>query len=282
MRPLPKLPPVPLLALLALAAGGCPRGGRLSPDLAADPAALLADVRARQEEVRSVRGTAKLRVDSPSLRGTVTEFIAAEKPARLHLETLDFFGNPAAVLVADGDRFGFYDARTRTFYRGDATPENVSRFLPVVIPPAELVTILCGSAPILPGEALEASPRDGRILLVVGLGAIGQQLTVGDRLAIERSRVRRASEDPAAQAAFYDLDFDDFRRRGGIRFPGEARLDAAGARSSVRLAWRSDLEVNARLDADLFRIEPPRGAAVVELPPGAAPPPSAIPLEPAE
>ena len=51
-----------------------------------------------------VPGTAKLRVDSPSLRGTVTEFVAAEKPARVHLETLDFFGNPAAVLVADGDR----------------------------------------------------------------------------------------------------------------------------------------------------------------------------------
>jgi outer membrane lipoprotein-sorting protein len=269
------------LAALALAAAACPRGG-VSPDLAADPAALLQEVKARQAQVRSVQGTARVRIDAPGMKGTVTELVAAEKPARVRLETLDFFGNPAAVLVADGDRFGFYDARSRTYYRGDATAENVSRFLPVVLPPEELVTILCGSAPLLPGRALEAVPRDGRVQLVVGAGEVGQQLVVGERLAIESSRVRRAAADPAAQAAFYDLDLEDFRPRAGVRFPTQVRLDAASANARLRLAWKDDLEVNARLDDGLFALAPPRGAKVVDLPPGAAMPEVELPLEPLE
>jgi hypothetical protein len=222
---------------------------------------------------------ARVRIDSPSMRGSVNELVAPEKPARLRLETLDFFGNPVAVLVADGDRFGFYDDRTRTFWRGDATPENVSQFLPVVLEPAELVTILCGSAPLLPGRPLEAEPQGRRARLVIGAGDIGQQLLLGDGLVVEASRVRRSDPDPAAQAAFYDLDFDRFRERDGARFPHEVTLEAASASARVRMTWRDDVEVNGRLERGLFDLEPPRGAKVVELPPGAPMPAVELPLQ---
>jgi outer membrane lipoprotein-sorting protein len=270
-----------LLAALALplAVAGCARGG-LSPKLAADPEALLAEVRSAQSRVERVRGTARVRVESPGLNGTITELVAAEKPARLRLETLDFFGNPAALLVADGERFGFYDARSRTWYRGDATPENVSRFLPVALPPGELVTVLCGSAPILPGKAIEATPKDGRVYLVVAAGEIGQRLAIGQALAIESSRVRRAAADPGMQAAFYDLEFESFDYPGGVRFPTETRLDAPSARSRLQLSWRDDLEVNGTSDPRLFSLEPPRGAKVVELPPGGAAPEVELPIQP--
>ena len=279
-------PPAPLaaaaLALAAVAAGGCAAGGlshSAAQNLAADPAKLLADVRTAQDRVQSVRGSARVRIESPGLSGTVVELVAAEKPARLRLETLDFFGNPAALLVADGDRFGFYDARARTWYRGDATPENVSRFLPVVLPPTELVTILCGSAPLVRGHATEAAPGNGTVALVVAAGAVGQRLEVGEELAIESSRVRRADPDPAALAAYYDLDFDVFRHPGGVRFPMEMRLEAPHARSRVKLTWWDDLEVNARSDDGLFSLEPPRGAKVVELPPGGVPPEVELPVQ---
>jgi hypothetical protein len=182
------------------------------------------------------------------------------------------------VLVADGDRFGFYDARSRTFYRGDATAENVSQFLPVAIPPDELVTILCGSAPLLAGAPVEARPRDGRVELVLARGDVAQQLVVGERLAVESSKVRRADAVPERQAVFYDLAFDRFRSRGGVRFPTEVRLDADAAQARVRLEWREDLEVNRGAEDGLFALAPPRGAKVVDLPPGAAMPDVELPF----
>jgi hypothetical protein len=252
---------------LALGLAGCPRVP--PPDLSRDPSALLDQVRGAQERVQRVRGSARVRISSPGGSGSAVEFAAAEKPDRVHLETLDFFGNPVAVLVAAGGRFGFHDARANVFYRGDATPENVSRLLPVVLPVEELVVILCGSAPILTGTPLEVAVKDDLLLLTIGLGEVGQRLAIGERASVEWSRVRRAA--PADQvsvsdvAPAYDLEFEGFRQRAGVRFPSQVRLDAPSGKSRIQLAWRDDVQVNAELDPALFRLEPPRGARIVDL-----------------
>lgn len=271
--------------LAAGAALGLAACARVPPaDLSRDPAALLEQVRAAQARVERVRGTARVRIDAPGASGTVTEFVAAEKPDRVHLETLDFFGNPAAVLVAAGGRFAFLDQREKVFYRGDATPENVSRLLPVLLPVEELVTILCGSAPLLAGTPLEVQPRGSALLLTIGRGALGQRVAIGDEATVESSRVRRSEQGPDGAwretAPAYDLELGRFRHRNGIRFPGEVHLDAASARARVDLVWRDDPDVNDPLDPRLFHLEPPRGVRVVELSEGASVPPFDVPLEP--
>jgi hypothetical protein len=260
--------------VLGLALAGCPRVP--PPDLSRDPSALLDQVRSAQERVQRVRGTARVKISSPDGSGTAIEFAAAEKPDRVHLETLDFFGNPVAILVAADGRFGFLDARANVFYRGDATPENVSRLLPVVLPVEELVVILCGSAPLLPGRPLEVGVKDDLLLLTIGLGDVGQRVAVGERASVEWSRVRRAVPAGSAGevAPAYDLEFDDFLLRAGVRFPSEVQLDAPSGKSRIRFTWRNDVQVNGILDPALFRFEPPRGARVVDLARGEPVPPT--------
>ncbi len=270
-----------VLVLAALVVASC---ARVPPaDLSRDPRDLLAQVRASQDRVKRVRGQARVRIESPGGSGTLNEFVAAEKPDRVHLETLDFFGNPAAVLVAADGRFSFLDLREQVLYRGEASPENVSRLLPVLVPIEELVTILCGSAPIVDGTPLEARVAGGQLLLTVGRGALGQQLAVGERAAIESSRVRLSETAPDGThretAPAYDLEFDSFRDRDGIRYPDEIHLDAPAGRSHVDLFWR-DVELNGRLDPALFRLEPPRGVRVVELGAGGTIPPVELPPGP--
>lgn len=263
---------------LALAAAAALLGCRVPPpDLSRDPAELLAAVRAAQGRVARVQGSAKVHVDSPGSSGWVDEFLAAEKPDRVRLETHDFFGNVAAVLVADGGRFALYDARQRVYYRGDATPENVSRLLPLALPPADLAALLCGSAPLAEGEPREVEAKGSRLLLRLRGASAEQELAVGEEAAVEAARVRRPS---AAAGASYDLELDDFRRRGGVRFPTTARLAAPAAGVRLELRWKEDLEVNGPADPALFRLEPPRGARVVELAPGAPAPPLELPTRP--
>ncbi len=262
-----------LISLLA-AVAAC---HRVPPaDLSRDPTALLEQVQAAQARARRVRGSARVHISSPQLSGTITEFIAAEKPDRLRLETVDFFGNPAAVLVSAGGRFEFLDTRANVLYRGEASPENVSRLLPVVLPVEELVTILCGSAPILPGKPLEVAVDGGLVLLTIGRGDLGQRVAVGEHASIEWSRIRRIERTPTGTrevAPAYDLSFGLFRERGGVRFPTEFELDAPAGHARVELAWQRDLEVNGPIDPALFHVEA-RGARVVDLPPGATLPPS--------
>ncbi len=270
----------PLLACAALAA--CVRAP--PADLSRDPRMLLAEVRSQQEKVKRVRGSARVSIRSPRASGSANEWIAAAKPDRLHLETLDFFGNVAAVLVADGRSFALYDARAATFYRGEPTPENISRLLPVVLPADELVTILCGSAPILRGEPLSVEVKDGLLVLTIAAADRSQQLGIGEQAAIERSLIRRvvrAAGGVEEPAPIYDLELSHFRSLGAARFPVDARLDAPLDEARIELSW-SDVELNGPLDEALFHLEPPKGAKVVELLPGAAVPELEIPLSPPE
>jgi Domain of unknown function (DUF4292) len=276
-RPLRAAPALAALVLLA----GCPR---VPPrDLSRDPVDLAQQVRAAQQRVRAVRGSARVAVTSREVSGTVNELVAAEAPDRVRLETVDFFGNPAALLVAAGGRFAFLDGRANVLYRGDATPENVSRLLPVVIPVEELVTILCGSAPLLPGRAAGVAVEQDALVLTLVSGDTVQRLAVGQAATVSWSRLRRREVAAGGEArevpAAYDLEFHVFDRRGGVPFASQVRLDAAVAGARVDLEWRDDLEVNPALDRSLFELSPPRGVRVVDLAAGQPIPRYELPLE---
>jgi hypothetical protein len=266
------------LAFAALVLGACARRPP-PPDLSMDPALLLGQVREAQARVVSIQGEATVRVESPDFSGALRQWIAAEKPDRLHVEALDFFGNPAAVMVTDGGRFALYDARARVLYRGEATPENLSRLVPVALTPEELATVLCGSAPIAAAVPAAAEAGDGVVRLRLEAAGRIQTLDVGARAAVERSRLRGA--DGARVPGAVDLSFAAFQVLGTVRFPREVKLASEGPHVEVRLAWREP-ELNAPVDPALFRLEPPRGARVVDLAPGEAPPETLPSLPPGE
>ncbi len=247
--------------VLALALAAChPR--RPPPDLSRDPAPLLAQVRAAQARVQRVSGEARVKVKAKGMRTAVTvrEFIAAEKPDRLHVEVFDFFGNVAAVLVASGGRFQLYDAKERVFYQGEATPENLARLVPLPLPAEDLVTILCGSAPLL-GAPVDVEVRGGALVLSLESAGRAQEVSVGEGAAVERMSV--AAVPPAAGPA-YSLELDGFQLLNAGRFPGTVRLRADDPRVRLDLRW-VEVSVNGSLDDVRFTLEPPRGARVVDL-----------------
>lgn len=244
----------------ALAASAClPR--RPPPELSAEPRALLGEVRRAQGAVRRVRGEARARMEAPGGSGSARQFIAAERPDRLHLEVLDFFGNPAAVLVTEGGRFALYDARKKVLYRGAATPENLARLFPLPLPAEDLVDLLCGAAPLLDGAPVRVDPGPGYATLrLEGSGEV-QELRVGARAAVERSSRQVAG---GAGPGSYELELGARSERGGAWFPGTLHLRSDPAHVRLDLTW-TEVEVNGELDPGLFRLEPPRGARVMEV-----------------
>jgi len=245
------------LALVLLGAAACaPRAP--PPDLSLDPAELLAQVRASRERVRSVRGEASVTVDAPGApSGTVRQFVAAERPDRLHIEILDFFGNVAAVVAAGGGRLALHDAHANVLYRGRATPENLARIVPLPLPVEDLVAILCGGPP-LAGEPLRAGVGRGAIDLELAGPGGASSLRVVEAAAVERASLRPAGRSP------YEVSFRLFRSRAGTRLPGEVELRSDSPKVKLALRWK-DLEPNAVLDDGLFRMAPPPGARVVDL-----------------
>jgi len=220
---------------------------------------LLRLVDLADSQVTSVKGEARLRLSSPSRSGTLNLFAAVGEPDNLHLEALNFFGKPQSILVSSRMRFELLDGEAGKYFRGPATQENLSRFMPVAVPVPELISMLLGRAPrIFASSAsltLDASSRS-YILRLSGNG-VEQTLWVDPAShRVIRSEVRGPKG--------YELSFDDFMDAASTQYPRKSTLVVPSADTRLELKYR-DLEVNARLDSSLFELPPPPGMAIIEL-----------------
>jgi hypothetical protein len=219
---------------------------------------VLARLDAQEQSIQSLKGEGKLGVDSPQAKGSVGLLVAVAPGGRLHLETLDFFGHPVAVLASDGKRFGLWQSQEGRYYRGPASPENLSRFLPVVLPPGELGDLLVGRAPRLEGAELgplTVDPEEAAYRLTLSRGKAVQTLWVDPRLfRVRKSTVRNIPG--------YDLSFQRLDPQSGLFH--EATLRAPAAKTTLTLTY-GDVKPNASPEDGLFAIRPPAHAIVVEV-----------------
>ncbi len=248
------------LIFLLLVCSGCPKRLEFGPEGPIEDAEkLFALTLEAQANVVTLQGDAKLRVSSPQGSGTLSLFVAISRPGLMHLESFDFFNRPVAVLVSDGQRFGLYQTEGNLFYQGPASPENVSRFLPVVLPSEELVALMLGQVAFIPPErkTLALDRDEGVYVLKLFRGGVTQTLHIHTKYhRVVRSEVRGV---PA-----YDLEFDDFKEKGSVIFPGEVKLISEVARTELRLRY-SEVTLNAPPDLTLYELTPPEGARVVEV-----------------
>ncbi|RKH33219.1 DUF4292 domain-containing protein, partial [Corallococcus sicarius] len=245
---------------LVLLCSACPKRLEFGPEgRIEDAPTLYQHVRERQAQVVNLEGDAKLRVESPQGSGTLGTFLSITRPGLIHLETYDFFNRPVASLVSDGARFGVYQAQGNTYFQGPSSPENVSRFLPIVLPSEELVAVMLGQVPLLPPETMTLALDEKERVYVLTLvrGAAKQTLRVDPRhLRVVKSEVRGVPG--------YDLAFEDFKQRGELLFPGKVILTASQADTQLELRY-TEITLNGRPDLTLYELTPPEGARVVEV-----------------
>jgi hypothetical protein len=186
-------------------------------------------------------------------------FVAVAHPAYIHIEQLDFFNRPQGVLVTDGKDFGLYDAKEAKYYRGPASPANLARFLPLVLPPAELASLMLGRAPRLPPETstLAVDERLGVYVLTLTRGPVTQVLHV-------RPPSNRVVKSTVAGLRAYDVEFSDIAAYGAVTLPRRIQLVAPSAKTTVELTWK-DVTVNEPPDLTLFDLSAPEDVPVVEL-----------------
>jgi hypothetical protein len=249
------------LLLLPLLLSACPR---LPIDFGKDGQAhtaeeLLKRVEQVEAQVIGLKGDARLSVDSPQGKGSISLFVAVFHPAYVHIEQLDFFGKPQGVLSTDGQVFGLYDAQAGHFLHGPATPANLGRFLPLVLPPEELTMLLLGRAPRIPYDSATFELDDAKRVYVVRLskGPVVQRLEI-DPIS---SRVLKSHVD-GIQA--YDSEFSEVTAFAGATYPKRVVIDSKAAKTHVELVTK-DIELNEPPDMTLFEISPPEGVPVIEV-----------------
>jgi hypothetical protein len=249
----------PAVAFFLLACtAACPKHIDFGSDGRIDDAqALLKLIGAAEAQVYAVKGEAKLKVNSAQAKGAVTVFVAVARPSLLHVESLDFFGRPQAVLVSDGQRFALSDTSSGKFYEGPASARNISQLLPIALPPREMVALMLGQAPRIPAQSahLEVDESGGAYVLELDAGPVVQTLWVEPRLhRVLKSQVRGVNA--------YDVSFADIQEESGVTFPRSLTLEARVNDSTVELRY-TDYTLNESPDLTMYQLEPPAGAAIV-------------------
>jgi hypothetical protein len=225
---------------------------------------LLGKVRATEDRLRSVQADGRMKVETPQQSAPwVDVFLSAARPNRIYLEIHDFFGKPQASLVCDGERFGVYQAAEGRYYRGPATPANVSRLLPMELSAAEIVGFALGAPLKIQAKAmrLTVDERAGAYRVELQAEGMTQNLWIHPRTF----RVLRSTLQD--QRGIYEVRFDEFLEAGEVALPLNVTVEALSAKAKIALRYKHDegtaLVLNRPPDATVFEpIPPPQIPAV--------------------
>jgi hypothetical protein len=251
-----RLPQLALLALgMALASCGPPPA---TPPRSLDAATLVAELRARQARVRSLRGETKMDYRSSDGRTKVTINLAVARPGKLRFEAENpITGHTEGTLVTLGPRFALLDVRHGQFLHGPAMPCNVARLLRVAMPPEDVVDILLGSAPLGTFERAEVGwRRDGGGREILTLHLLRDWT---ERIEVDpRTRDVVAAELQVGKVVVWRLTHEGFRDVRGVRLPRKTHVVESRSASDVVIRYK-DVEVNVEIPEVVFQLTPPRG-----------------------
>jgi len=199
-------------------------------------------------------------VEAPENGGRYSLHVSVARPRSIRLEALTPLGDPAAVLVADQGRFALLDLRNNVFYRGPATPQNLSRLVPTPLADDELVSLVTGAIPTVPDVRPSAARREGEgYLLVLVAPGVVQEVSLGGDLRV--LKVRRTTE---GGSLLWEVSLDEHDDRSGAQVPRLLHLDAPPIRTKVDLKLRG-IVTGKPPPAGAFLLGPPQGMQIEEV-----------------
>ena len=203
---------------------------------------LWAQVQAVHQEPKTLACDGKAIVEAEQ-GGRYALHVLVERPASIRLEALTPLGDPAAVLVATGGKFSLLDLRNNVFYRGPATPENLSRLIPAPLTADELVSLVTGEVPRA-GEPQDAHRfGDG-----YQLDFVNQKAWLGADFRV--TKITRPG---------WTVTLDD--HDAGV--PHTLQLEAPNTKVELRLR---NVQTGVKPPASAFQLAPPQGMKIEEVP----------------
>ncbi|MCB9643625.1 MAG: DUF4292 domain-containing protein [Myxococcales bacterium] len=241
---------------------GCPTRTvvRGEPKDDASREAMLAKILQQRAPLRSLEGSAKLRLTEPGKRrSTYRLFYMMKRPNMLYLELTAALQQPGAIITSDGKRFAFHNLLQKEFLRGPAEglPRLLQAYLPANLPLADLIHALLGDPPVLQGASRKWSKEKSLWMLVVQKKQ--QKQTVWIDFATQQ--IVRVMYDRPKKPTL-TLEYSGFR--GTPALPRRVRFSLRSR--GFKADWIFlEQKRNTEIPAKNFRQKVPQGVPVREL-----------------
>lgn len=260
------------LGIFAFSLTGCtprqplrPPAPKTTSDISGLPTAeqLLTPLRARRQQLTSLRGLARVTYKDSEGKGTARQAVAVVAPDHLRVELFSPVGI-AALITTDGQRLAAYFPKEKTVYRGAASAENAARFLRITLSANEIASLLLGlplSIPAVEKSAVRLDVDHGwYVLSTANAGGGSQRLTFD---AQKRHLLKwEALDDEGTVLA--RMAMADYRVVQGYEFPFEIVLtDLRGGQEAG--IYYERVEVDPPLADSLFTLVPITGVQEVDL-----------------
>jgi hypothetical protein len=253
-----------ICCLLVLA--GCPKrpGPSIPFDEAdlPDPEALYLEILSHGEQVRTLQGTARLRLQTEKEKASLDAVIVCDRNGRLRFEVLDWLNHVVFLALFDKKGFLTYSVPDNQYADGPDDSARIQEILGIPLTAEELVRLGLGDPFFLSMKdpILRVSVDQGALLLDARPPSLGPryQMWLDERRRPERMFVIRPYE---GDRAFGDLrvDYGRYRQVGSVLFPHRIRVAASGSERVLQVDYQR-LLLNESLEEDLFEFEPPEGA----------------------
>jgi len=245
--------------LLALLAGCAPVGGLVVSERdMPPPEALLERLRADAAPGKVLTGILHVTASLPRERHTFRIAAAAMHPDRLRLEDLSVIGLPDFMLTVRGEEIRMFLPRSGEFLIGTESSEEIRRIFPPPLRPLDLVALLYGQPPGIPGaKTLRGSVDGNRFRVDVYTGGNWAQSLWVDPATGRLARLEIAGRNGGTG---YTAQFHDFTEAGSIVVPGRIEIETAGPATLGLSLRNTDPELAGRDDdGDFFLLTPPEG-----------------------
>ncbi len=248
-------------ALVAVLLQGCfaTRPSSVPPARTLPSAAqLLESMRSRRDQLRGLRTLARVRYRSPRGNESARNVLAVERPDRLRIEVVSILGSMLIMTSASGT-FSAYVPRESTVYRGTASIENLSPYLPVDISVPGIIDHVLAT-PALSADGRVAVDWDAGLIRVSHSGSDGGWHAYFRDIQTPAAYREVDRDGHTTIEAVYD-DIDDsgampIARRITVRFPA--------TQESLEISMK-DPEINPALSSRLFSITPPANTREIDL-----------------
>ncbi len=242
------------LLLVVLALSGCLRPSAPVWTVVPDAKELISRLQTSAENYQSLDVAAQVNLTSGGNFYSTQQFILVEKPNLLRSDVLTGFGQLVMQLATDGDEFSvfLYTSIPGKFYRGQASRDNLSRFIRIPLRVEDLVALVLYSPPLISFDLADVVVSGSDLLL--SLRGDGQVQKVRFNSQLQLVEVSYLCD----QQLLLRTSYKDFDASG---FPLEMIIEAPVDETRVRLSL-AELVLNPSLDAARFRLKKP--ANVIE------------------